>query len=165
MRTTDACNQLVFNVLFQVLHPLSAAANPSNLSSSLLMNTVYLAKVDYSAVSQCLMQTFANICVDFQKIILFVTDMILPQVDKAVSLMKKVLVKAPSRRSRFLFYLQNCEKTKVTVPPEPVVTRCNTWFNAVVYHAKYIDLYANFVDSEIREETKTAALETLHDLL
>ena len=51
------------------------------------------------------------------------------------------------------------------MPPSPVVTRWNTWFAAVEYHAKnHIDHYASFVEKEI-EHCTTLQLRKAAELL
>lgn len=91
--------------------------------------------------------------------------MCLKDIDKLVSLMKSVLSKAPSRRNRFLRHLRSCGVAEPTLPPEPVITRWNTWFQAVRYHATYAEYYLEFVEKERREEIGTVALDKLIEVL
>ena len=89
----------------------------------------------------------------------------LNNVDRAVALLKSVLVKAPSRRSRFLRHLLSCGVNSPTIPPEPVVTRWNSWFQSVAYHAPLLQHYSSFVASEREQETDTEALKELSTIL
>ena len=59
----------------------------------------------------------------------------LNEVDRCVSQIKSILAKAPARRSRFIRHLESCGVTSPTLPPQPVITRWNSWFEAVVYHS------------------------------
>lgn len=56
-----------------------------------------------------------------------------PNVDKLISTVKKIFVKAPSRRQLFQEYLPD-----VPLPPQPVITRWGTWIDAASYY------YSNF---------------------
>lgn len=86
-------------------------------------------------------------------------------VDKLVSLMKSIFSKAPSRRNRFLRFLRSRGVEEPTLPPQPVITRWNTWFEAVKYHAMYIQYYSDFIEMERADEISTAALDGLSELL
>jgi len=79
--------------------------------------------------------------------------------------MKSIFSKAPSRRNRFLRFLRSCGVEEPTLPPQPVITRWNTWFEAVKYHAMYIQYYSEFIEKEREDEISTAALEGLSELL
>ena len=83
------------------------------------------------------------------------------KVDDLVAGMKAIMVKAPGRRGRYLRFLDQNEVRDATLPPSPVVTRWNTWFEAVKYHSKYIDHYLAFIEQEIVEEKKTVQLSKL----
>lgn len=89
----------------------------------------------------------------------------LANLDRCVALLKNILVKAPVRRNRFLNHLRDCNIDSPTVPPSPVITRWNTWFNAVSYHAPLLQHYLEFVRREREEESDSAALSELEDLL
>jgi hypothetical protein len=89
----------------------------------------------------------------------------LHDVDRCVALLKSILVKAPSRRNRFLRHLQDHGIDSPTNPPEPIITRWNTWFNAVCYHAPFLPHYSEFIRAERQEETDTAALRDLSNIL
>ncbi|XP_019372800.1 PREDICTED: uncharacterized protein LOC109297480 isoform X1 [Gavialis gangeticus] len=87
------------------------------------------------------------------------------QVDRFVALMKTLLGKAPARRARFLRYLKEQSVDSPTLPPEPVVTRWNTWFNCVKYHAQHYKFYHGFVEHERTEQGDTSVLRELASLL
>lgn len=53
-------------------------------------------------------------------------------VDRLISNIKKVFLKAPSRIIKFKEILPN-----VPLPPQPIITRWGTWLNSVVYVSKY----------------------------
>lgn len=89
----------------------------------------------------------------------------LRNVDRCVSQLKSCLVKAPARRNRFLRHLHSCGVNSPIVPPEPVITRWNTWFNAVIYHAPLLQHYPEFIRIEREQEGDSAALHELSDLL
>ncbi|XP_059585571.1 transcription factor E2F6 isoform X3 [Alligator mississippiensis] len=87
------------------------------------------------------------------------------QVDHFVALMKSLLVNAPACRARFLRYLKEQCVDSPTLPPKPVVTRWNTWFNCVKYHAQHYQLYHGFVEYERTEQGDTTVLRELASLL
>lgn len=63
-----------------------------------------------------------------------------PQVNKLVSTIKKVFIKAPTRIQLFREQLPN-----VPLPPEPILTRWGTWLQAVEYYSKHLEDIKNFV--------------------
>lgn len=56
-----------------------------------------------------------------------------PKVNSAISLIKKIFMKAPSRIQIFKSKLP-----EVPLPPEPVLTRWATWLKAALYYAEHI---------------------------
>ena len=81
-----------------------------------------------------------------------------------VATMKSIFSKMPGRRSRYLQHLKENNVSNACMPSSPVVTRWNTWFAAVVYHANHIDHYASFVEKEI-EHCTTLQLRKAAELL
>jgi len=88
----------------------------------------------------------------------------LPLIDELVSTVKAIFSKAPGRRARYLNQLRQQKATKIALPPVPVITRWNTWFEAALYHAEHLDVYVIFVDAEI-EHGSTQQLRKLSTLL
>ena len=89
----------------------------------------------------------------------------LHNVDRCVALLKSLLSKAPGRRNRFIRHLQSQGVSSPTIPPEPIITRWNTWFNAVCHHAPLLPHYAAFIQTEHAEEGDTAVLRELSELI
>ena len=59
------------------------------------------------------------------------------------------MLKKPGRKSRYLAYLREFIATAdVKLPPVPVSSRWNSWFEAVVYHATRVHLYEGFYKAE-----------------
>ena len=56
-------------------------------------------------------------------------------------------------------------RTNIKLPPQPVVTRWNSWLEAVQQHSVYADLYPGLIDHMIAKCGPTADLETLQDML
>ena len=56
-----------------------------------------------------------------------------------LSKVKKVLVKANQRRALFV------EKTRLSLPPEPIMTRWGTFLEAVKYHASNFEKVKSFI--------------------
>lgn len=88
----------------------------------------------------------------------------LPLIDELVSTVKAIFSKAPGRRARYLNQLRQQKATKIALPPVPMITRWNTWFEAALYHAEHLDVYVIFVDAEI-EHGSTQQLRKLSTLL
>ena len=63
-----------------------------------------------------------------------------PQMNKLVSTIKKVIIKAPTRNQLFREQIPN-----VPLPPEPILTRWGTWLEAVEYYSKHFEKIKNFV--------------------
>ena len=62
---------------------------------------------------------------------------------------KSSLFKKPGRKSRFLKFLADfIASSDVKLPPVPVSSRWNSWFQAASYHATRIHLYEGFYKAE-----------------
>ena len=85
--------------------------------------------------------------------------------DLLVANMKAIFSKAPGRRARYLQHLRQNNVIDVRLPPAPVITRWNTWFEAALYHAAHLDHYVTFVAREIEKSGSTLHLQTLSKLL
>ena len=89
-------------------------------------------------------------------------------VDRLVACFKSIFVHCASRKQRYKRYIAEritADSDNVPLPPVPVVTRWNSWFNAVVHHAKYIDHYHGFIDNEVKLSASSNALTELQSLL
>ncbi|PNF19297.1 hypothetical protein B7P43_G07511 [Cryptotermes secundus] len=88
-----------------------------------------------------------------------------PLVDKLVSSVKKVFVKAPYRKEAF-----KAVAPSVSLPPEPILTRWSTWLCEVSYYTEHLETVRNVVNTfdpesaasiQIAQEVlKNAELET-----
>ena len=59
------------------------------------------------------------------------------------------LFKKPGRKSRLLKYMSDfVSREDVKLPPVPVSSRWNSWFEAAIYHATRIHLYEGFYKAE-----------------
>jgi len=88
----------------------------------------------------------------------------LPLSDNLVASVKAIFSKAPGRQARYLNHLRQMKAAKISLPPVPIITRWNTWFEAALYHAEHLDEYISFVDAEI-EHGCTQQLRKLSTLL
>lgn len=85
--------------------------------------------------------------------------------DMLAASIKAIFSKAPGRRARYLHHLRQMKAEKAVMPPTPVITRWNSWFEAVLYHAEYLEHYVSFVASEIAHSGATIQLNKLSALL
>lgn len=76
-----------------------------------------------------------------------------PLTNKMVSVVKKIFVKAPSRREIYRALMPD-----VPLPPEPVVTRWGTWLEAVNFYADHFDSLKDVV-SRFNPEDSSAVRE------
>ena len=66
-----------------------------------------------------------------------------------ITMIKSSFFKKPGRKSRFLIFLKDTiSPTDVKLPPVPVSTRWNSWFEAAVYHATRVHTYEGFFKAE-----------------
>ena len=89
-------------------------------------------------------------------------------VDRLVACFKAIFVHCSSRKQRYRQYLaeqRHVDVDKISLPPVPVVTRWNSWFNTVSHHDKYIEHYRGFIDKELEISASTNALTQLKSLL
>lgn len=64
-------------------------------------------------------------------------------------MIKSSLFKKPGRKSRLLKFLADfIVSADVKLPPVPVFTRWNSWFEAAIYHTTRIHLYEGFYRAE-----------------
>ena len=84
--------------------------------------------------------------------------------DELVATVKAIFSKAPGRRARYLNHLRQSNPEKVSLPPVPVITRWNTWFEAALYHGEHLDDYISFVEAET-EHGSTQQLRKLSALV
>ena len=79
--------------------------------------------------------------------------------------MKAIFQFSGQRKSKYLEYMTEHGHTNIKLPPKPVVTRWNSWLEAVQQHSEYADLYPGFIDHMIAGCGPTTDLETLQDML
>ena len=66
-----------------------------------------------------------------------------------VAMVKSSLFKKPGRKSRYLKYSNDfIASSEVKLPPVPVSSHWNSWFEAVCYHATRVHLYEGFFKAE-----------------
>ncbi|XP_003738430.1 uncharacterized protein LOC100897181 [Galendromus occidentalis] len=82
---------------------------------------------------------------------------IFPNVDRLISSVKKILLKAPSRVEAFRAVLIG-----VPLPPKPILTRWGSWINAALYHAEHFEAIRSFVND--LDSTDAAAIGEAQDL-
>ena len=75
-----------------------------------------------------------------------------------VSNIKKVFVKCTRRKRLYK------EVTNLPLPPEPNVTRWNTWLECVFYCCQHFEMLSNFICNNL-DKTESRAIEILQDLV
>lgn len=78
-------------------------------------------------------------------------------VDKFVSSMKKILLKAPDRVTSFHEQCPN-----IALPPKPILTRWGTWLTAVSYYPEHWNEISSFV--ETLDPESSSAIKTVQKL-
>jgi len=81
-----------------------------------------------------------------------------PKVDRLISNIKKVFLKAPSRMHIF-----KTLQPELKMPPRPIITRWATWINAVNYYANNFENISLVFDTLNSEEA--ASIQIVKDLL
>ena len=80
-----------------------------------------------------------------------------------ITMIKSSLFKKPGRKCRFLKYLGDfIPSSDVKLPPVPVSTRWNSWFEAAIYHATRVHIYEGFYK---QEKSVGMAVERIIELL
>lgn len=73
-----------------------------------------------------------------------------PEVDKLISNVKKIFLKAPSRVATFK------ELAPLTpLPPQPVITRWGTWLDAAVYYCENYSIIKNIVNGFNKDDASS----------
>ena len=83
------------------------------------------------------------------------------KVDRLVAGFKAIFVHCSSRKQRYREYIAeqtHVDIDMVSLPPVPVVTRWNSWFNTVSHHDIYFEHYRGFIDAELEISASTNAL-------
>ncbi|XP_003738249.1 uncharacterized protein LOC100904016 [Galendromus occidentalis] len=70
------------------------------------------------------------------------------ETNRLVSAIKKAFTASPARKARFKQFLRE-KGAPQKLPPAPVLTRWNTWFGAVLYHADHLEDYSEFFSREL----------------
>ncbi|CAF1093855.1 unnamed protein product [Brachionus calyciflorus] len=143
--------------------------NFDNVFSFVSDNASYMFKSYNNVLINLLPNSHHTTCV--AHIIALIADtwrISLKKLDKLVGLIKFIFSKSPARRIRYKVFLQELNVEKANLPPEPVITRWNTWFTAIQYHVENWDHLCKFINSEIslypETESLSEALEILKDL-
>ena len=67
-------------------------------------------------------------------------------------MVKSSFYKKPGRKARFIAFLKDTiAAADVRLPPVPVSTRWNSWFETAVYHASRVHTYEGFYKAEKSE--------------
>lgn len=81
-----------------------------------------------------------------------------PLVNTLISSVKKVFVKAPTRRQAFFK-----KAAGLALPPEPIITRWGTWLDAALYYAKNFDVVSQVVNGF--DEDDSSCIKKAQDVL
>lgn len=73
-----------------------------------------------------------------------------PDVNILISSVKKVFLKAQSRKNAFIQMANGCP-----LPPVPVITRWGSWLNAAIYYANNFELVSRVLNSFAPEEAQS----------
>ena len=85
-----------------------------------------------------------------------------PNVDRIISNIKKVFLKAPSRVQIQCTIFKSVE-SGLELPPQPIITRWGTWIHAVNYYEKNFERIVRVFDALNKKEATSIEIE--HDLL
>jgi len=69
-------------------------------------------------------------------------------IHKVIAKFQHLMNKSASRKSRFIQYLKDQKVPKPRTMPKIVLTRWNTWYEAIEYLAEFIDFIAGFLKVE-----------------
>lgn len=81
-----------------------------------------------------------------------------PDVDSLISNVKKIFLKAPTRREKF-----KATAPDVPLPPQPITTRWGTWLEAAIYYAVHLETIKQVVDD--LDFTHASSIELSQSLL
>uniref|UniRef100_H3BC62 HAT C-terminal dimerisation domain-containing protein n=1 Tax=Latimeria chalumnae TaxID=7897 RepID=H3BC62_LATCH len=171
--TTDAEDRYVLNIL-GVFSELECERKLK--LNMLLLDCAVLESENFKTVSQAIRETLDKFEVPFDRITAIVTDnatymkkSMKPLFLNAVhvtcvahllnlvgDMWRKKFVKVndlvtfvncPARKARFRMHLEEKEKSPC-IPPIPVITRWDTWFNAALFHLAHVEDYISFFEEE-----------------
>jgi len=76
---------------------------------------------------------------------------------------KKIFAQPGQRKARYLKHLRQTGAAVAlqTLPPDPVATRWNSWYEAMAYHNDHIDYYSEFITGERKLVGQSASSEAL----
>ena len=73
-----------------------------------------------------------------------------PEVNEMISSIKKILLKSNKRKINF------CKETKLTLPPDVIVTRWSSWLKAAFYYGNNFDKIKEFIKN-LKDKSKAIA--------
>ncbi|KYO25680.1 hypothetical protein Y1Q_0001836 [Alligator mississippiensis] len=141
----------------------------NRVSAFLSGHAVYMCRA-FSDVLQGMMPGAVHVTCNAH-ILSLVSDiwrMHFPDVDTLVSSLKKAFEHCPGRKLRYGEFVANQSgelQAAVPLTVEPAPVKCNSWFDAVCYHAKNIQHYQQFVRQELEITPGTQYMLKLHELL
>ncbi|CAF0815763.1 unnamed protein product [Brachionus calyciflorus] len=174
--STDCSQRYFLQVLCQEL-------NSFKKTQPFLLDTVYLEETNYKTISQSVLKTLNKFEIDYENLYSYMTDNASYMHKSYTSVLVNLLPN--SRHSTCIAHIialiadtwrKNLKKLDILValemhaerillPPEPVITRWNTWFNAVIYHVEFWSYLITFVRDEIRLYSDADSSEELEELL
>lgn len=85
--------------------------------------------------------------------------------DKLVASSKAMLTHSSARKQRYKDFMTAKTGDEAPLPPVPVLTRWNNWFQTVFHHSNYIDHITAFIQNELGVSDEIKALSNAQELL
>jgi hypothetical protein len=149
--TTDASSRSVLNIIAVITTVIEYGIAYNDIRFLMSDNARYMRKCAQEILSPLFPNMIHGTC--WAHIISLVGSRwvdIFEDVNSFVADFKLIFLRTPARKRRYQTYLSRLGKT-CKLPPEPVLARWNSWFEAVNYHAEYFPCYSIFIQEEIDE--------------
>ena len=159
-----------------VIRTLAAyGINFDNVSVFDTDNAVYCIKAVRTLMTLCLNAVHITCLAHVMNLVGQAFKTSFPLVTDFVMYFSRIFFNAGARKGRYLNYLSeqlekdradNQQKVQVTMPPNQIATRWNSWLLCVQYHFKHFLHYKGFFEAEMQHSnTPPESVEELHKML
>jgi len=132
--TTDCRDHSILNVIASIRGEL------------FLIDVVTLGECNYRTLSQAYIRAVTHVDIVGE---VFSHWSAFDNVTQLITFIKSTFFKKASRKKRYLKWLEgSLPKEHVKLPPVPVATRWNSWFNAARYPSSIVQFYEGFFKQE-----------------
>ncbi|XP_003738463.1 uncharacterized protein LOC100903106 [Galendromus occidentalis] len=147
----------VSDAILRILHEYEIS--PLSISAFVTDNATYMSKAWKDSLKSFFLNGVHVTCTaHLLNLVCEEWALCFKEVNKLVCCVKRSFTACPSRKARFKQFLESNGKPE-KLPPVPVVTRWNSWFDAALYHADHLQEYSGFFSKEVEGNSSASLAE------